>query len=217
MKQGYVALHRKIQEHPFYKEKREFSKYEAWVDILMEVQHSLEPKDVVIGMNVLQCHYGESLKSVKTWSKRWNWTESKVRRYFDLLKKMNQIRTKSEVKTTRLFVINYESYDPKRRANDEQTTSKRSAADEQSTTDNNVKNVKNVNKFIKPTVQEISDYCSERNNGIDPETFFNHYESIGWMRGKNKIKSWKSCIITWEKNNNKNKSQSSEESWRKAL
>lgn len=142
MKQGYVALHRKIQEHPFYKEKREFSKYEAWVDILMEVQHSLKPKDVVIGMNVLQCHYGESLKSVKTWAKRWNWTESKVRRYFDLLKKMNQIRTKSEVKTTRLFVINYEGYDPKRRASDEQTKCKRSAADEQSTTDKNVKNVK---------------------------------------------------------------------------
>ncbi len=153
MKQGYLALHRKIQNHPFYKEKRVFSKYEAWVDILMEVQHSIEPKDVLIGMDVMKCQYGESLKSIKTWSKRWNWTESKVRRYFSLLKKMNQIRTKNEVKTTRLFVINYESYDPKRRTNDEQTTSKRSAGDEQATTDNNVKkekNVKNVNKYVFP-------------------------------------------------------------------
>lgn len=55
-------------------------------------------------------------------------------------------------------------------------------------------------KFIPPTVEEVRAYCNERNNGIDPEEFVSFYESKGWMIGRNKMKNWKSAIITWEKN-----------------
>lgn len=51
----------------------------------------------------------------------------------------------------------------------------------------------------KPSVNEIKDYCIERNNGIDAEQFYHFYESKDWKIGKEKMKSWKSCIITWEK------------------
>lgn len=55
-------------------------------------------------------------------------------------------------------------------------------------------------KFIPPTVDEVRAYCNERRNGIDPEEFVSFYESKGWMIGRNKMKNWKSAIITWEKN-----------------
>lgn len=58
---------------------------------------------------------------------------------------------------------------------------------------------KGKTKFVKPTVEEIRQYCLERNNGIDPETFYHHYESNGWRIGKTPMKSWKSAIITWER------------------
>jgi hypothetical protein len=61
-------------------------------------------------------------------------------------------------------------------------------------------------KFDKPTVAEIVAYCEERKNGIDGEEFYYFYESKGWKIGKTPMKSWKSAIITWEKNNNKKKS-----------
>lgn len=32
--------------------------------------------------------------------------------------------------------------------------------------------------------------------------FVAFYESKGWLVGKNKMKSWKSAIVTWEKRNN---------------
>ena len=54
-------------------------------------------------------------------------------------------------------------------------------------------------KFLPPSLQEVADYCQSRNNKIDPEVFIDHYEANGWMRGKNKIKCWKSCVRTWEK------------------
>ena len=56
-----------------------------------------------------------------------------------------------------------------------------------------------VKRFTKPTVEELTAYCKERNNNIDGEYFYNYYKSKGWMIGKNKMKNWKSAIATWEK------------------
>ena len=59
----------------------------------------------------------------------------------------------------------------------------------------------------KPTIEEISDYCRERNKGIDAEQFFNFYEAKGWMIGKNKMKDWKAAVRTWEKTAQNNSRQ----------
>lgn len=52
--------------------------------------------------------------------------------------------------------------------------------------------------FVRPTLEEVRAYCSERNNGIDAESFINFYESKGWKVGKNSMKNWKAAIRTWE-------------------
>jgi len=56
-------------------------------------------------------------------------------------------------------------------------------------------------KFKKPTIEEISAYCQQRQNNIDPVKFFHFYEARGWKVGKDTMKNWKSAIITWERNN----------------
>ena len=54
-------------------------------------------------------------------------------------------------------------------------------------------------KFVKPTLQEIKDYCEERNNNINAQYFIDYYESNGWMVGKGKpMKDWKASVRTWE-------------------
>ena len=58
---------------------------------------------------------------------------------------------------------------------------------------------KSSGRFTPPTVSEVKQYCLERNNQVDPERFFNFYESKGWMIGKNKMKDWKAAVRTWEK------------------
>jgi hypothetical protein len=55
----------------------------------------------------------------------------------------------------------------------------------------------------KPSIEEIKDYCLERNNGIDAEQFFDFYESKGWLVGKNKMKNWQAAVRTWEKRKQK--------------
>ena len=60
-------------------------------------------------------------------------------------------------------------------------------------------------RFIKPTLEQIKEYCLERNNNIDSERFFNYYEANGWVQGKSRkpIKDWKACVRTWEQRNKK--------------
>jgi hypothetical protein len=150
MERGYFALWRKFQDHAFWKERRVFSKAEAWIDILWNAQWKDEPQDMIFGMNVLKQNYGECLKSCRTWSYRWNWSESKVRRFLAFLdKNLNQIRVKNESITTRIFVINYEQYDPRRQGDGVSVTHSRRTSDAQVTTNNKEKKEKKVKKVNK--------------------------------------------------------------------
>lgn len=86
--------------------------------------------------------------------------------------------------------------------------------DSQETNTNNNNNIntnnnKNTNKeiykekrFKKPALEEVKEYCLERNNNINAELFIDYYESNGWKVGKNPMKDWKACVRTWEKKNN---------------
>lgn len=54
-------------------------------------------------------------------------------------------------------------------------------------------------RFSPPTMEEVKAYCQERNNGVDPNKWYDFYASKGWMVGKNKMKDWKASVRTWEK------------------
>ena len=54
-----------------------------------------------------------------------------------------------------------------------------------------------VKRFKKPTLEEITRYIFEKKYVVDPDSFFNHYESNGWRVGKNPMKNWQAAIRTW--------------------
>lgn len=54
-------------------------------------------------------------------------------------------------------------------------------------------------RFSAPSVDEVRDYCRERGNSIDAETFVDFYASKGWKVGSSPMKDWQSAIRTWEK------------------
>ena len=62
-----------------------------------------------------------------------------------------------------------------------------------------------VNKH--PTLYEVTEYCSERGNKVDPERWFDYYTSNGWKVGKNPMKDWKAAVRTWERGESKAKSR----------
>lgn len=141
--------------------------------------------------------------TINGYAKMWDWSRGKVRRF------VNSLRTHSghiaDRKGTQsghpVHLIDgslWGEADTKRTHSGHIADSKRDT-----TIDPKPKPKEKTKRFIPPNIKEIKAYCLERNNGVDPVAFYNHYETTGWMRGKNKIKNWKSCVITWEKNSPK--------------
>jgi len=60
-------------------------------------------------------------------------------------------------------------------------------------------------RFKVPTITEIYDYIEKKDYNVNADTFFNFYESNGWKVGKNKMKSWKASVATWNSKNKDNK------------
>lgn len=54
-------------------------------------------------------------------------------------------------------------------------------------------------RFTPPTVDEVKDYCAERQNGVDPARFVDFYTSKGWLVGKQKMRDWRAAVRSWER------------------
>ena len=84
---------------------------------------------------------------------------------------------------------------------EKQTKAKKAVTVTDTDTDTDNDNVKKKRwVFVKPSLQEIKNYCEYRDNDINPAQFFNYYESNGWKVGKNSMKEWKAAIRNWENN-----------------
>lgn len=157
----------------------------------------------ITSLNTLARETGLSIKMVRTALNHLIMTKELVSEGQGKGKGQNRIIT----------VLNYDSYQVtgKQEANEGQSSGKLGANKGQqyknNKEDKNYKEDKNNKEgksraFTAPSIEEISIYCRERNNRVDPQTFFDFYESKGWMVGKNKMKDWKAAVRTWEKRDN---------------
>ena len=60
---------------------------------------------------------------------------------------------------------------------------------------------KPIDKWKAPTVDEVAEYVREKGYHFDPKHFHDYYEASGWrMQSGKRVKSWKQCCVTWERN-----------------
>jgi len=200
--QGWISLHRKIQENDLWKEPRVFSRAEAWIDILMEVQHDEKQSETMIKNVIITCDRGQSIKSIQTWAERWTWSVSMTRRFLHLLKREKMVLIENLRKTTRLTVCNYTTYQQKRISNESHLNLKRISLESHLNTDNNVNNENNGNNGKLYTLQQVKD--SGYLIGFrDPEclAFHTHYNAQGWLLGNGlPIADLSSAMTKWRNN-----------------
>jgi hypothetical protein len=192
---GWIKIHRSITDHWLYSEKRVFSKLEAWYDLLLNVNYS-DSKTMIKG-KLYEVKRGQSIMSLESWGKRWNWDKSKVRRFLNLLQNDSMIELVSDNITTQLTICNYDSYQAERNADETQMKHKRNTNEIQTKPIKESKEVKNI--FIVPNFNDILEYCMQNDLDLDVHKFLNFYESKGWMVGKNKMKDWKAAVRNWAK------------------
>lgn len=155
------------------------------------------------------------------------YTEMQIRSAIDKLRTTNEITTKTTNKGTVITIVNWDFYQSNEQENNQQInhqnnhqlTNKQPASNHQITTykeEKEEKKNKNISNrghsFLKPSIQEIQDFINEHGYYVNPEYFYNYYESNGWMVGKNKMKDWKATVRMWSsreyRNNSNNRKQS---------
>jgi len=107
-KDGYISLHRKIQDNWLWKEKRKFSKFEAWVDLLMMVNH--KDNKIVFDNELIEVKRGQTITSIRKLCERWNWSNTKVSTFLNLLKSDEMCDAESDAKKTVITIYNYDLY-----------------------------------------------------------------------------------------------------------
>ena len=128
-----------------------------------------------------------------------------------VLENLQILNIKSNNKFSVVTVLNWELYQSEEMKRNSKRNNKGTTKEQQGNTNKNDKNDKNDKKnnniFIPPTLEEVTSYCKERNNSVDPQRFIDFYESKGWMIGKNKMKDWKAAVRTWERRNDNTSKQ----------
>lgn len=121
----------------------------------------------------------------------------------------DMIKIESNNQYSIITICNWEEY---QNIEEEEVTTKEQPSNSQVTAkeqrkntnknDKKDKNVKEVYGKIPPTIEEIKIRIIERGiTAFTAEKFHAHYQSKGWMVGKNKMKNWDAALTTWNTNN----------------
>lgn len=155
---------------------------------------------------------GQFVTSLASLSKDTGISTQSIRTCLERLKSTGEITDISTNKYRIITIIKYDSYQsPDETPNNQinKQTNIQVTSNQQATNNNEeyknirIKELKNKRSIIiPPSIKDVSAYCQDRKNNIDPEKWFDHYTSNGWMVGKNKMRDWKAAIRTWERNEN---------------
>ena len=182
--QGWISLHRKILDNPILSRSRTYSRFEAFVYMLLKANH--KDNKVVIGNQLIKIKTGSFLTSQKKLMKEFNWGISRLRSFLKLLQDDDMIEVKSNAISTMITINNYKELQQLQTDTKLQPKRNQTASKLQSKTNNNDNNLNNDNndnkeqKFINLVIEEnkktnpeapqdvIDEFCSywtERNMG----------------------------------------------------
>lgn len=106
--EGWISIHRQLQEHWIWKSKEPFDKRSAWIDLLMLVNHQKEK--VEFDNVIIEVERGQRITSLEKLSKRWKWSRHKVSDYLNQLEQDKMLVQIRDNKKTLISIENYSKY-----------------------------------------------------------------------------------------------------------
>lgn len=190
MNNGWIKLHRSLLDWEWWDDQ---NTTRLWLTILLSVNH--EPKQWH-GMTI---NAGEMVTSYRKLAAKSGLSYQSVRSALANIQSTHEVTCKSTHQYTVIKVVKWGDF----QSLDDQanTQTNRQVAHKLTTNKNKEERIKKKDiNTIPPKLEDVAAYCRQRHNNVDPQTFMDFYESKGWMVGKNKMKDWKACVRTWEKN-----------------
>jgi len=205
--EGFIKLYRKLLINPVVCKDGDY--LAVWIYLLLNATHKEMP--AMFKGSKITLKPGQLITGRQSIATKLKISESKVQRILKCYETEHMIEQQTSNQNRLVTVLNWELYQGSEQQNEQQMNNQRTTSEQRVNTNKNDKNDKNDKKnnniFIPPTLEEVTSYCKERKNSVDPQRFIDFYESKGWMIGKNKMKDWKAAVRTWERRNNNTSKQ----------
>lgn len=182
--EGWIKIHRSIQDHWIYKEKRIFSKYEAWLDMIMMANH--KANKFLLGNELIEVSRGQFITSELKLMDKWGWSKTKLRNFIKTLEKDGMISKKSDKKKTTITIVNYSDWQSQETTERPQEDHKKTTERPQEDTNKNEKNEKNEKNI---------------NNNKDFKSVFDYYLSLDLVKHRAYTKDMQKAITKAVKDN----------------
>lgn len=114
--EGWISLHRQLQEHWLWKSKEPFDKRSAWIDLLLMVNHQKEKIEFDKGF--MEVERGQRITSLEKLAKRWKWSRHKVSDYLNQLEQDGMLVQVRDNKKTLISIENYNKYQVQKETSD---------------------------------------------------------------------------------------------------
>lgn len=192
---GYIKFFRKIQDWEWYKD---IPCKTLFLHCLLRANYGTQ---YFHGKKV---EAGSFITTVRNLAEETGLTIQQVRTALNKLKITQELTIKSHSSNTVITINNWIDYQEDNTEPNNQITLieeyKNKEYKNNTTTYIGTNNIcdKKSKIFKKPTIEEIKSYCTSRGNSVNPNLFYDYYESNGWQVGKNKMKDWKAAVRTWE-------------------
>ena len=197
--QGWIKVYRDMIHWGWYKDLIVKS---VFLHLLLSANHSEQMWQGYI------IKRGQLITSTYHLAENLGLSREQIRRALKKLERTKEITVKTTHKNSIITIEKYDLFQGDEVISNPEATQYQPSNNPEATTNKNEKKVKKeknenkllvIEKFRKPSIDEIREYILEKNYNVDPEYFYNYYEANGWRVGKNKMKSWKACLVTWNK------------------
>lgn len=107
---NFLPVNRKFFDHPFWKEKRTFSKSEAWLYLIWKARFEESEATELIGGKLVRWSRGQVPASIRFLAEDWMWSKGKVEDFLKMLEKLEQITRHQVAGQTVITLSNYAFY-----------------------------------------------------------------------------------------------------------
>lgn len=199
MEDGYVHLFRSIES---WEHSDQLAMIGFWVRLLVRASWKDTPK----------LKRGELIITAPLFASICHCSERTVRKYLHALEESGEITTERSGNWTKIRIVNWDTY---QLATETGTRVGTKAGTEGGTkvgkyfrSEDEPYPYKEIKKkeerrnsyMANPTLDQIREYVYTENLMVDPDRFFDYYESQGWkLSNGNKMKDWKASCRNWHR------------------
>lgn len=105
---NFIPINRKFFDHAFWKEEREYSRLEAWLDLIRSARFEESEASELIDGKMVSWTRGQLPASLRYLAKRWQWSKNKVSTFLRMLENMQMI---TRLRVNGLTVLSLTNYD----------------------------------------------------------------------------------------------------------